>query len=94
MRKMGLQKRSQFLGRLHQFLPSGVSACPIGFVLHDGRARSGPDLRIGFVWPDGHAPCSDERPNRWMLWYNGRRGGFEQTGLAIHPGCDLGFPDE
>jgi len=29
---------------------------------------------------------------RWMLWYNGRRGGMEQIGLATHEGKDLGFP--
>jgi predicted GH43/DUF377 family glycosyl hydrolase len=28
---------------------------------------------------------------RWLLWYNGRRGGVEQIGLAIHEGVDLGF---
>lgn len=27
--------------------------------------------------------------SRWMLWYNGRRSGVEQIGLAIHPGRDL-----
>ena len=29
--------------------------------------------------------------HRWMLWYNGRRGGVEQIGLATHDGEDLGF---
>jgi predicted GH43/DUF377 family glycosyl hydrolase len=29
--------------------------------------------------------------NRWLLWYNGRKGGVEQIGLAIHEGEDLGF---
>jgi predicted GH43/DUF377 family glycosyl hydrolase len=28
---------------------------------------------------------------RWLLWYNGRRGGIEQIGLAIREGEDLGF---
>jgi hypothetical protein len=28
---------------------------------------------------------------RWLLWYNGRRGGVEQIGLATHQGEDLGF---
>ena len=27
----------------------------------------------------------------WRLWYNGRRGGTEQIGLAEHAGADLGF---
>jgi predicted GH43/DUF377 family glycosyl hydrolase len=30
--------------------------------------------------------------DRWMLWYNGRRGGMEQIGLAIHSGRMLGSP--
>jgi predicted GH43/DUF377 family glycosyl hydrolase len=28
---------------------------------------------------------------QWLLWYNGRRGGVEQIGLAMHKGRDLGF---
>jgi predicted GH43/DUF377 family glycosyl hydrolase len=28
---------------------------------------------------------------RWLLWYNGRKGGIEQIGLALHEGEDLGF---
>lgn len=28
----------------------------------------------------------DERSNRWLLWYNGRRGSVEQIGLAEHAG--------
>jgi len=28
---------------------------------------------------------------RWLLWYNGRRGGMEQIGLALHDGEKLGF---
>ena len=28
---------------------------------------------------------------KWLLWYNGRKGGVEQIGLAIHDGEDLGF---
>jgi hypothetical protein len=33
----------------------------------------------------------DEKQNRWLLWYNGRKGNLEQIGLAVHPGTDLGF---
>lgn len=29
--------------------------------------------------------------DHWYLWYNGRLGGSEQIGLAIHAGEDLGF---
>jgi predicted GH43/DUF377 family glycosyl hydrolase len=28
---------------------------------------------------------------KWLLWYNGRRGGVEQIGVALHQGEDLGF---
>ena len=28
---------------------------------------------------------------KWLLWYNGRHGGLEQIGGAIHEGEDLGF---
>jgi predicted GH43/DUF377 family glycosyl hydrolase len=28
---------------------------------------------------------------KWLLWYNGRKGGVEQIGLATHEGEDLGF---
>jgi predicted GH43/DUF377 family glycosyl hydrolase len=28
---------------------------------------------------------------RWLLWYNGRKGGVEQIGVAIHDGEDLAF---
>jgi predicted GH43/DUF377 family glycosyl hydrolase len=29
---------------------------------------------------------------KWLLWYNGRHGGLEQIGVALHDGHDLGFP--
>ena len=29
--------------------------------------------------------------NRWLLWYNGRKGAPEYIGLATHEGYDLGF---
>jgi predicted GH43/DUF377 family glycosyl hydrolase len=34
----------------------------------------------------------DSESNQWLLWYNGRKGGVEEIGLATHPGYDLGFP--
>ncbi len=36
----------------------------------------------------------DNDSHRWLLWYNGRKGGVEQIGLAVHPGYDLGFPPQ
>ncbi|MEW6404578.1 MAG: hypothetical protein AB1649_22505 [Chloroflexota bacterium] len=31
--------------------------------------------------------------DRWYLWFNGRQGKFEQIGLVLHEGADLGFGD-
>jgi len=36
----------------------------------------------------------DSTSDRWLLWYNGRKGSVEQIGLATHAGYDLGFPPE
>ncbi len=36
----------------------------------------------------------DEKNNRWMLWYNGRSGGPEYVGCAVHEGLDLEAPPE
>lgn len=36
----------------------------------------------------------EEDQDRWLLWYNGRKGNVEQIGLAIHPGRDLNFAGE
>jgi hypothetical protein len=33
----------------------------------------------------------DEQNDRWLLWYNGRKGNVEQIGLAIHKGRKLGL---
>jgi predicted GH43/DUF377 family glycosyl hydrolase len=33
----------------------------------------------------------DEKAKRWLLWYNGRHGGFEQIGMATKSGEGLGF---
>ncbi len=30
---------------------------------------------------------------KWLLWYNGRRGHIEQIGVAVHSGFDLGFQE-
>jgi Glycosyl hydrolases family 32 N-terminal domain len=34
----------------------------------------------------------DGKQDRWLLWYNGRNGHFEQIGLVIHHGKSFGFP--
>ncbi len=33
----------------------------------------------------------EQEADRWLLWYNGRKGGKEQIGMAIHKGRNLGF---
>jgi predicted GH43/DUF377 family glycosyl hydrolase len=38
-----------------------------------------------------YKPYALKDGRRWLLWYNGRKGGAEQIGLAIHEGDDLGF---
>jgi predicted GH43/DUF377 family glycosyl hydrolase len=47
--------------------------------------------------PDGWDADACYKPNaifdgkKWLLWYNGRHGGLEQIGAAIHEGRGLGF---
>ncbi len=36
----------------------------------------------------------DEKKGRWMLWYNGRSGGSEYVGSAVHEGLDLEAPSQ
>jgi len=51
-------------------------------------------LRVGAGRWDADAvykPYAIFDGKRWLLWYNGRRGGVEQIGTAIHDGEDLGF---
>ncbi len=41
---------------------------------------------------DGDAcykPYAIFHEGRWLLWYNGRKGGVEQIGVAIHDGREL-----
>lgn len=38
-----------------------------------------------------YKPCAIFDGQKWLLWYNGRHGGLEQIGVALHPGRDLGF---
>lgn len=38
-----------------------------------------------------YKPFAIRDGKKWLLWYNGRRGSFEQIGLAIREGEDLGF---
>jgi predicted GH43/DUF377 family glycosyl hydrolase len=56
------------------------------------RHRANPIIRPGQGQWDHDAvykPFAVFDGRRWLLWYNGRRGGVEQIGLAIHEGPDL-----
>ena len=59
------------------------------------RHPANPILRPGAGKWDADAvykPFRFPGDGRWRLWYNGRRGGVEQIGMAVHDGDDLGFP--
>ena len=58
------------------------------------RHPANPIVRPGWNQWDHDAcykPCAAFDGRRWLLWYNGRHGGLEQIGLALHDGEDLGF---
>ena len=60
--------------------------------------RGGPGGDRGAAAWDGDAcykPFALYSPeeDKWRLWYNGRRGGAEQIGMAYYEGEDLGFPE-
>jgi predicted GH43/DUF377 family glycosyl hydrolase len=58
------------------------------------RHQANPIVRPGKGKWDADAiykPYANFDGKRWLLWYNGRRGGVEQIGVAIHDGEDLGF---
>jgi predicted GH43/DUF377 family glycosyl hydrolase len=58
------------------------------------RHPANPIIRLGQGGWDSDAvykPYAIFDGTRWILWYNGRKGGVEQIGVAIHNGEDLGF---
>jgi predicted GH43/DUF377 family glycosyl hydrolase len=58
------------------------------------RLAANPIIRTGHEKWDHDAvykPYAIFDGRKWLLWYNGRKGGVEQIGLAIHDGEDLGF---
>jgi predicted GH43/DUF377 family glycosyl hydrolase len=58
------------------------------------RHRANPIIRPGKGKWDQDAvykPYAIYDGKQWLLWYNGRKGGVEQIGLARHRGKDLGF---
>jgi predicted GH43/DUF377 family glycosyl hydrolase len=58
------------------------------------RHPANPIIRPGVGKWDADAvykPYAIFEGRRWLLWYNGRRSGVEQIGLATHEGEDLGF---
>ena len=62
---------------------SGVVAQTIGFKVGlASQFQDGDAVYKPYVLFDG---------KRWLLWYNGRKGGTEQIGVASHEGEALGF---
>ncbi len=57
------------------------------------RLPQNPIIRPGVGWDASavYKPYVLEEANCWRLYYNGRNGGHEQIGIAIHDGKDLGF---
>jgi predicted GH43/DUF377 family glycosyl hydrolase len=58
------------------------------------RHPANPIIRPGQGQWDADAcykPCAIFDGTKWLLWYNGRRGGSEQIGLVLHPGENLSF---
>ena len=57
------------------------------------RFKENPIIKPGIGWDSSavYKPYAILDNNRWLLYYNGRREGHEQIGIAIHKGIDLGF---
>jgi len=57
------------------------------------RFKDNPIIKPGMGWDSSavYKPYAVLDKNRWLLYYNGRRNGHEQIGIAIHQGKDLGF---
>jgi len=49
--------------------------------------KEGDTYRMWFSW----RPKKSIDGQQWLLWYNGRKGGVERIGLALHQGEGLGF---
>ncbi len=62
---------------------SGWQRHPANPILRPGKGRWDEDAV--------YKPYAIFDGRRWLLWYNGRRGGVEQIGAAFHDGEDLGF---
>ena len=58
-----------------------------------GRYKNNPIIKPGMGWDSSavYKPYAILDKNRWLLYYNGRRNGHKQIGIAIHEGKDLGF---
>jgi beta-1,2-mannobiose phosphorylase / 1,2-beta-oligomannan phosphorylase len=57
------------------------------------RFTNNPIIRPGAGWDASavYKPYAIPEKNYWLLYYNGRREGHEQIGIAIHKGLELGF---
>jgi hypothetical protein len=52
-------------------------------IIQPGKGKGGSDA--------GYKPFALFDGKRWLLWYNGRKGGNDRIGVAFHQGEDLGF---
>ena len=57
------------------------------------RFAGNPIIKPGMGWDSSavYKPYVIPDKDRWLLYYNGRKNGVEQIGIAIHDGKDLGF---
>jgi predicted GH43/DUF377 family glycosyl hydrolase len=59
------------------------------------RFEGNPIIKPGLDWDSCavYKPyvVPDKKNDRWLLYYNGRRKGQEQIGIAVHQGMDFGF---
>lgn len=57
------------------------------------RYTQNPIIRPGMAWDSSavYKPYAILNNDQWLLYYNGRRNGMEQIGIAIHEGKELGF---
>ncbi|MES2457594.1 MAG: hypothetical protein V4594_18700 [Bacteroidota bacterium] len=57
------------------------------------RHPENPVIRPGNGWDSSavYKPYAIFDGRQWLLWYNGRKDGKEQIGVALHQGKDLGF---
>ncbi len=67
---------------------TGWQRHPANPIVRAGLAHDGKD---DWDFDACYKPCAIFDGTKWLLWYNGRHGGLEQIGVAMHDGEELGF---